>query len=484
MTIQTKSACHSLHSRMSRPSTRSRVAKRRGVSRREVMKMQDNPADDNTVETVGTETPSEDSDVKTKKNFMERLIDGIDRGIFGYESPEENDDDGETATYTLDDGTYTAIDTLDGSTVFDTVDGSTVLDGTQVTDGGTYLSALDTVNESTVGSRTEDEDNSVTGAPLPNYPRFNAPKTTACCGLSESFCFASEPKESRKPAMRSTKRSGGNRPTSGGTKASDGSGTVDTGTIDSWSQARTRRTAGQAPENLPPTSAESMSGAAPPGSLAGSAAGSRGMSTLSGSVGQSVRVSEGEGTFKCPKTGVEYKGTFKKGTMDGWGTCVYSSGSVYEGEWKTGKRHGLGMFRFVNGDVYQGSFKEGKRDGLGSYVYSDGGMYQGHFSNNLREGKGRYRFTNGDSYEGEYRNDMRDGKGTYRSANGNIYKGLWENDQRQGAGKFKWADGAVFEGTWSNNVKHGIGIYRTSDGKKFEERWKNGLLIYRVESHT
>lgn len=78
----------------------------------------------------------------------------------------------------------------------------------------------------------------------------------------------------------------------------------------------------------------------------------------------------------------------------------------------------LGVINFKNGDKYRGDFKDGRPNGYGTmkYVYSLPGSlgsefeeadYHGEFVAGKREGKGQMVWTDGTVFTGLWKNDMR-----------------------------------------------------------------------------
>ena len=54
-----------------------------------------------------------------------------------------------------------------------------------------------------------------------------------------------------------------------------------------------------------------------------------------------------------------YKGEFKNGFFEGYGTMKFTNKDRYEGNWKNGKMHGLGTYYFINGQTHYGIWESG-----------------------------------------------------------------------------------------------------------------------------
>jgi len=63
----------------------------------------------------------------------------------------------------------------------------------------------------------------------------------------------------------------------------------------------------------------------------------------------------------------------------------------YKGACKKGLAHGEGLA--TGEDIYRGHFKKGYPDGFGTYYWSSGAIYQGNWKKGKRDGKGKYTFT-------------------------------------------------------------------------------------------
>ena len=100
--------------------------------------------------------------------------------------------------------------------------------------------------------------------------------------------------------------------------------------------------------------------------------------------------------------GNSYKGGFKDGVPNNWGTKTYLNGDVYVGAWVKGEHSGRGTLTFENGEVYKGQFLDGLYDGTGTYSYPKGHFYEGQFKKGLYNGKGKLTSNDGIIFEGTF----------------------------------------------------------------------------------
>jgi hypothetical protein len=78
--------------------------------------------------------------------------------------------------------------------------------------------------------------------------------------------------------------------------------------------------------------------------------------------------SNGSGVYVHPTQG-SYKGSWRNGKRDGFGTHYYSNGQrMYVGEYVLGRRYGSGTFYFPNGERYEGRFIDDKPTDNGNYI--------------------------------------------------------------------------------------------------------------------
>ena len=70
----------------------------------------------------------------------------------------------------------------------------------------------------------------------------------------------------------------------------------------------------------------------------------------------------GKGKIKFLRDGIEYEGSFKNNSIEGYGTFKWKNGDIYEGQVKGGKMHGYGIYKYSNGKEYKGFFNKGVKD--------------------------------------------------------------------------------------------------------------------------
>lgn len=89
-----------------------------------------------------------------------------------------------------------------------------------------------------------------------------------------------------------------------------------------------------------------------------------------------------------PRDGEKYKGSYKNGFKDGFGSWEHPDGYKYKGKFKKNLKHGKGRLTLPNGDVYWGTFKHDKKHGNGEYTYSNKDKYVGEYYKGIQKGKG------------------------------------------------------------------------------------------------
>lgn len=85
--------------------------------------------------------------------------------------------------------------------------------------------------------------------------------------------------------------------------------------------------------------------------------------------------------------GGSYEGSFKNGSIEGYGTFTYKNGDVYQGQFRQGIKHGKGQYKYANGDIYDGEYVDGKKHGHGRMINHDGKIWEGEFVNGKRQKK-------------------------------------------------------------------------------------------------
>lgn len=92
-----------------------------------------------------------------------------------------------------------------------------------------------------------------------------------------------------------------------------------------------------------------------------------------------------------------YKGNFKNGNWEGYGTYTYNTGNSYQGNWKDGKFNGKGKYIGNNGSIWWGEFKENYPTDKTYYKNIKGCYFKG------KPGNGGYQLSGKDPY---YMNNM------------------------------------------------------------------------------
>ncbi len=164
-----------------------------------------------------------------------------------------------------------------------------------------------------------------------------------------------------------------------------------------------------------------------------------------------------------------YHGQTLDGIPEGNGILKIASGGRYEGEFKAGQYHGEGICEFprILGEPgksnvdnisrrYKGSWKKGMMNGQGHLVVGNGDEYRGEFKGDLYHGKGRLVTRNGAIMEGNWRRGLLFSKGNIRLANGTQYEGVLKMGQYCGTGKLTYTDGkGEVDGKFWYGIIHG-----------------------------
>ena len=74
-----------------------------------------------------------------------------------------------------------------------------------------------------------------------------------------------------------------------------------------------------------------------------------------------------------------YRGQYKFGDFNGFGTFLWSCGTRYHGQWRGGDRIGLGELSYLDGRRYQGEWLWNTRHGRGVMTHSDVTTFRGEF---------------------------------------------------------------------------------------------------------
>lgn len=96
--------------------------------------------------------------------------------------------------------------------------------------------------------------------------------------------------------------------------------------------------------------------------------------------------------------GINYKGSFAEGNLNGQGTMTYPKAGTYTGEFVNGKKSGEGGFIWNDGDKFSGTWVNDQMNGEGLYIFADGSILSGPFISNIPQGTLTY-IKQGTSYK-------------------------------------------------------------------------------------
>lgn len=155
-----------------------------------------------------------------------------------------------------------------------------------------------------------------------------------------------------------------------------------------------------------------------------------------------------------------YKGEYKSGSKDGYGSIQYENGDTYQGEWTQNMRHGEGTYHYIKlGIVYTGSWDKGLKSGQGSMKLIGGHVIHGHWVNDvLQDTQVNIVYAQGGDYNGDIKHVKRHGKGLMTYKCGCVYDGEWNEDMRQGIGIIIFTDRSFFEGRFEHDYTGGRGV--------------------------
>ena len=147
----------------------------------------------------------------------------------------------------------------------------------------------------------------------------------------------------------------------------------------------------------------------------------------------------GRGTFvaETDRGQTTYRGTFKNGRYDGFGTLSYDDQrATYKGYWRAGERHGRGTYWDSDNNVYIGQWRNDRRNGEGTQAYHVEGWREDAYTD-------RWLQENTENYTGNFQNDVFYGQGTYSWEDGTKYIGGWVGNERHGEGRFDYGNGNI-----------------------------------------
>jgi hypothetical protein len=200
---------------------------------------------------------------------------------------------------------------------------------------------------------------------------------------------------------------------------------------------------------------------------------------------------DGQGEYSWKLSGVRYTGHFQRNKITGSGKYNWSDGSVYSGDVEESLRNGYGKFQFVNQySMYDGEWKMGIRQGTGIMHFNENtnAYYDGEWHLSSKTGSGKMVYPSGASYYGEWKNNIKTGIGKmvwkYSDIH-HVYDGMWQQGKPHGLGIYYWlyptdADELViqkakrnyFDGEWVDGKRQGRGTFFYSDGSVYTGEWK------------
>lgn len=151
----------------------------------------------------------------------------------------------------------------------------------------------------------------------------------------------------------------------------------------------------------------------------------------------------------------EYRGQVVDGQSNGFGSCVWKSGTRYDGYWHNNRRSGLGVLMMREegcaGDRYAGEFAGNAPNGYGLYQHADGTRYEGLFEENNKHGFG-ISYTPTGRYEGQWKDGLPHGVGIFFYENGDSCEGYYSQGHRHGVNRYQFANGRVRCTFWERDV--------------------------------
>ena len=178
-----------------------------------------------------------------------------------------------------------------------------------------------------------------------------------------------------------------------------------------------------------------------------------------------------------------YTGEVSNGKPNGNGTGVYPGNGTnydgtYKGAWKDGNRNGYGTHEWTVGDKYEGNWLNDNKNGTGTYTWRNGDKYVGEWRNDLKHGTGTLTLADGSKYVGGFKDDLMDGTGTLTLPGGYKYEGGFKDGYMSGTGTYTWPDGSKYVGEWKNGQMHGKGALYNANGSIVRSgTWKDGEWV-------
>ncbi|XP_064389423.1 alsin-like [Halichondria panicea] len=173
--------------------------------------------------------------------------------------------------------------------------------------------------------------------------------------------------------------------------------------------------------------------------------------------------------------GAVYTGKWNLGMPHICGSMKWPNGDCYEGEFLFGKFHGTGTMLWLshhNRRTYTGSWRDGSIQGYGEMTYTDHTVYTGWWSMERRCGHGRLDLPEGGgAYIGAWEGGKRNGYGIFNNvAKSERYLGMWRNDKRHGPGILAANNKFYYSGNYDNGEKKLFGG-RSSESVNQDDKW-------------
>ena len=193
----------------------------------------------------------------------------------------------------------------------------------------------------------------------------------------------------------------------------------------------------------------------------------------------------GKGTLYSSDGTITYEGYFFNNKKQGFGIFNYGNGIYYKGQWFCDLENGEGELYENNILLFKGYFKDGKKNMFGTEYYSNGNIkYWGWFIDNIKNGDGKEYFENGSiKYDGGFMNGQKNGKGSEFYENGNAkYCGDFLYGEKNGFGIECYENGnKKYEGSFTNNMYEGEGtLYYMEINEGINFNFFNTINAYKI----
>jgi hypothetical protein len=94
---------------------------------------------------------------------------------------------------------------------------------------------------------------------------------------------------------------------------------------------------------------------------------------------------------------------------------------TYDGQMNVNyEQHGFGETHYYNGHIYKGQWRDGRKQGFGTYTWPLRQSYVGHWNEGLEHGHGEFRFASGKCFDGDWVEGVpQTAAGSYKDKKGN-----------------------------------------------------------------